>query len=36
MSVLFGALFFKEKGLKQRLTGSIIMIAGVIMITLFD
>ena len=36
MSVLFGALFFKEKGLKERLLGSVIMIIGVILITVFN
>lgn len=35
MSVVFGHLFFQEKELKQRLTGSIFMIIGVILITLF-
>ena len=35
MSVFFGYLFFKEKDLKQRLTGSILMIIGLLLITLF-
>ena len=33
-SVLFGFLIFKEKGIKERLIGSIIMVVGVILITL--
>jgi uncharacterized membrane protein len=36
LSVVFGSLFFKEKGLKERLLGSFIMIAGVVLITLFN
>jgi uncharacterized membrane protein len=36
LSVVFGSLFFKEKGLKERLVGSLIMIAGVVFITLFN
>lgn len=36
LSVIFGSVFFKEKGLKERLTGSIIMIIGVVLITLFN
>ena len=35
MSVVFGYLFFKEKDLKQRLTGSFLMIIGVLLISLF-
>ena len=35
ISVLFGALIFKEKGLKERILGVIIMIRGVLFITLF-
>jgi uncharacterized membrane protein len=34
LCVIFGALIFKEKGLKERLTGSVIMVAGVLLITL--
>lgn len=34
MGVLFGCLFFKEKGLKERLLGAVIMILGVLLITL--
>lgn len=36
LSVLFGSLFFKEKGLRERLAGSLIMILGVVLITLFN
>jgi uncharacterized membrane protein len=36
MSVVFGSLFFKEKGLRERLLGASIMIAGVVLITLFN
>lgn len=36
LSVVFGAVLFKEEGLKERLTGSVIMIAGVVLITLFN
>ena len=36
LSVVFGSVLFKEEGLKERLTGSIIMIAGVVLITLFN
>ncbi|MBI4692188.1 MAG: EamA family transporter [Candidatus Terrybacteria bacterium] len=32
MGVLFGALIFKEKGLKERLLGAVIMVMGVILI----
>jgi len=35
ISVLFGAIIFKEKGLKERILGAIIMILGVLCITLF-
>ncbi len=35
ISVLFGSLIFKEKGLKERILGAIIMIIGVLFITLF-
>ncbi len=35
LSVLFGALIFKEKGLQERILGAIIMILGVLCITLF-
>lgn len=35
MTVLSGHLLFQEKGLKERLTGVIIMITGVLLITLF-
>lgn len=34
ISVFLGALIFKEKGLKERLTGVIIMVLGVLLITL--
>jgi uncharacterized membrane protein len=34
MSVLFGHLIFKEKGLKERLSGAIIMVVGVLFIVL--
>lgn len=34
MSVLFGYLIFKEKGIKGRLVGAAIMVIGVILITL--
>ena len=34
MSVLFGHFLFKEKGLKERLIGVILMVLGVVMITL--
>jgi drug/metabolite transporter (DMT)-like permease len=34
MSVLLGSLLFHEKGLRERLTGVVIMIAGVLFITL--
>lgn len=34
MSVLFGYLIFKEKGIKGRLLGAVIMVIGVILITL--
>jgi len=36
MSVLFGYLIFKEKGLKERLLGSLIMVIGVIFIALLS
>jgi drug/metabolite transporter (DMT)-like permease len=35
MSVMFGALFFKEKNLRGRLAGAVIMVLGVLLITLF-
>ena len=34
-SVLWGALFFKEKHIKERLIGALIMVVGVLLITLF-
>ncbi len=34
MGVIFGTLIFKEKGLRERLSGVIIMIVGVVLITL--
>ncbi|RMH69169.1 MAG: EamA family transporter [Gemmatimonadetes bacterium] len=34
LSVLYGGLILGEKGLKQRLVGAVIMVAGVILITL--
>ncbi len=34
MTVLFGYLIFKEKGVKERILGSIIMILGVVLISL--
>ncbi|MFP4018410.1 MAG: EamA family transporter [Bacteroidales bacterium] len=36
LSVVLGTVIFKEKGLKERLLGSVIMIAGVVLITLFN
>ena len=36
LSVVFGSVLFKEKGLKERLVGSLIMILGVILITIFN
>ncbi len=33
--VLWGALFFKEKNIKERLVGALIMVAGVLLISLF-
>jgi len=33
-TILFGYIIFKEKGIKERLAGSLLMIAGVLMITL--
>lgn len=36
ISVVLGSLVFKESGLRDRLTGSIIMIAGVVLITVFS
>ncbi|MDO9574583.1 MAG: DMT family transporter [Candidatus Contubernalis sp.] len=35
MSVIFGHFIFKEKDVKQRLAGSVLMIIGVLLITLF-
>lgn len=35
MVVVFGVLIFKEKGFSQRIIGAIIMLAGVMMISLF-
>jgi drug/metabolite transporter (DMT)-like permease len=32
--VIFGVLFFKEKGLKERLFGALLMVLGVVLITL--
>ena len=34
LCVIFGALIFKETGIKERLTGSVIMVLGVLLITL--
>jgi len=34
MCVIFGAVIFKEKGLKERLLGAVVMVLGVILITL--
>lgn len=34
MSVIWGKLFFKEKGIKERLLGALIMVIGVVLITL--
>jgi drug/metabolite transporter (DMT)-like permease len=34
MGVIFGTLIFKEKGIRERLSGVIIMIVGVVLITL--
>jgi uncharacterized membrane protein len=36
ISVVLGSLVFREAGLRERLTGSIIMIAGVLLITLMS
>ncbi len=36
LSVLYGYFIFKEKGIKERLVGVIIMIVGVLVITLFS
>ena len=35
-SVIFGSMFFKEKGLRERLLGVFIMIAGVVFITILS
>ncbi|HEY9809487.1 MAG TPA: EamA family transporter [Halomicronema sp.] len=35
MGVMLGYLIFKEKGMKERLTGTLIMLLGVIIMTLF-
>lgn len=35
MGVLWGKLFFNEKGLRERMSGSVTMILGVILMTLF-
>lgn len=35
ISVIFGCLIFKEKGIKERLAGAMVMVAGVLFITLF-
>ncbi|MGM0504394.1 MAG: EamA family transporter [Bacteroidota bacterium] len=35
LSVVFGSVVFKEKGIKERLLGAVIMILGVLFITLF-
>ena len=35
LSVIMGSVIFKEKGLKERILGAIIMILGVLCITLF-
>lgn len=34
MSVIWGKLFFKEKGIRERLIGAVIMVLGVVLITL--
>jgi len=36
MTSLFGFFLFKEKGLSERLTGAILMVAGVLMISFFQ
>ena len=36
ISVVLGSMIFKEAGLRERLTGSVIMIAGVVLITVFS
>ena len=36
LTVLYGYFIFKEKGIKERLIGVIIMIVGVLVITLFS
>lgn len=35
MNILWGYLVFKEKGIKERLTGAVIMIVGIFLIALF-
>ena len=34
MSVIFGVLIFKDKGIKERLLGAVLMVLGVVLITL--
>ena len=34
ITVLFGHLFFKERGIKERLMGSILMVLGILFISL--
>ena len=34
MTVLFGYLIFKERGIRERLMGAVIMVGGVLIITL--
>jgi uncharacterized membrane protein len=36
ISILFGYLIFKEKGIKERLLGAVIMVIGVLFITLLN
>ena len=35
MNILWGYLVFREKGIKERLTGAVIMIVGIFLIALF-
>ncbi len=35
LSVIWGGLFFGERGIRQRLLGAVVMLAGVVCITLW-
>ena len=35
IGVIYGALFFKEKNIKERILGSALMVSGIVMITVF-